>query len=538
MGEENLKKNFLLYLLIYSLIFTATSPIAEATQQTENVIIVFKDHIDKIAITNVNGEFIEQLDNFSVAAVEMPASGIPLLEKNEEILSVEPDQRIQINGQIEDWGIEAVKANLSWQSSYTGKGIKIAVLDTGISTHEDLEIAGGVSMTSYTNVYKDDNGHGTHVAGIIGAKNNGYGSVGVAPDANLYAVKVLDKSGAGYLSDILAGIDWAITNKMDIINLSLGVTGDSRALRKAIENAEKNGILVVASAGNSGREDGSGDSIEYPARYDSVIGVGAIDQEHLRASFSATGSTMDVTAPGVKILSTYLNNQYAIMSGTSMSTPYVAGILALWKQQNPTYTHHQLREKLTASSIDLGITGKDSYYGYGLVQGPFQVQESSLPIVSSPSNPAKEDILPISEEKVVNSEPVSNPDSESVIEKPQSSKAVMSPKSNTKPAAIRGLRAQISGNQSTYHTGETINILLTVVDKQTSNPVGHHPIGLRVVNPDGRVSRYTLKTNSKGEAYYQMVITNNLIKGDYVFTSSAYLTANQEETTTKVITIK
>ncbi|NOW34915.1 S8 family peptidase [Clostridium beijerinckii] len=159
-------------------------------------------------------------------------------------------------------------------------------------------------------------------------------------------IKVLGNDGAGYLSDIIAGIDWCITNKMDIINLSLGSSVPSTALQQEVDKAYNQGILVVAAAGNDGTSDGSTDTVDYPAKYSSVIAVAAIDSNNKRPSFSSTGNNVEVAAPGVSVLSTYLNNKYVSMSGTSMSAPFVTGDLALLKQANPGLSPNQLRAKL------------------------------------------------------------------------------------------------------------------------------------------------------------------------------------------------
>lgn len=368
-------KRVLSFGVLASLLFSTFVPGVHAETPKENVIVVFKDDIDQKAVTNVNGEVEETFKNIGVVAGEVPKAAIPLLENDKDVLAVEVDQRVKVNGQVKGWGVDAVNAPAAWESQYTGKGISIAVLDTGIAPHKDLLVTGGISVLPYTKSYYDDNGHGTHVAGIIGAENNDNGIIGIAPEADLYAVKVLDEEGAGYLSDILAGIDWAISNNMDIINLSLGALEDSTALQKAVNDAYQNGSLAVAAAGNEGNADGSGDTVVYPARYDSVIGVSATDIGGNRAGFSATGGDIDVAAPGVDIVSTYLGNGYAVMDGTSMAAPYVAGTLALLKQANPVDTNAELRGKLEASAIDIGAPGKDSFFGYGLVQAPVTVKQ-------------------------------------------------------------------------------------------------------------------------------------------------------------------
>jgi minor extracellular protease Epr len=271
-----------------------------------------------------------------------------------------------------DWGIDRIEAPKAWNSGFTGKGIKIAILDTGIKPHTDLQIAGGVSFKTYTTSYYDDNGHGTHMAGIIGAKNNEYGSVGIAPDASLYAVKVLNKNGEGEIDTLVKGIEWSIANKMDIINLSLSLDEqiDNAKLRAALDKAYSSGILIVGAAGNHGRSNGSGDTVEYPARYNSVIAVSAMDTANKRLSNSATGSTVEVTAPGANIYSTYIDNKYAAINGTSAASSYVSGNLALLKQRYPGLSNTGIRTKMQQLTLDLGAGGKDTFYGYGLIKAP------------------------------------------------------------------------------------------------------------------------------------------------------------------------
>src|SRR5690606_17443259 len=281
---------------IISIVITVTLlapfvPQAKAETPTEKVIIVFKDKVDEELVENVNGDVEQVSRNIPVLTGEIPAAAVDLIERDKDVVAVEIDQEITINGQIQTWGIEKVNAMKAWNENFTGAGSKIAVIDTGISPHEDLVVAGGVSFTSYTKSYEDDNGHGTHVAGIIGAKNNEVGIVGIAPDASLFAVKVLNNEGTGFLSDIISGIDWAITNKRNISNLSLGAPQDSLALKQAVERAYSKGILVVASARNSGSAEGSGDTVMFPAKYDSTIAVSALDSLNNRGQFSATGAS-------------------------------------------------------------------------------------------------------------------------------------------------------------------------------------------------------------------------------------------------------
>ncbi|NYD11757.1 minor extracellular protease Epr [Clostridium beijerinckii] len=372
-----------------------------------------------------------------------------------------------------------IQAPTAWSSSYTGKGVKIGIVDTGIANHEDLSVAGGAAFTSYTTSYLDDNGHGTHVAGIIGAKNNGYGIVGVANEASLYAIKVLGNDGAGYLSDIIAGIDWCITNKMDIINLSLGSSVPSTALQQEVDKAYNQGILVVAAAGNDGTSDGSTDTVDYPAKYSSVIAV---------------------AAPGVNVLSTYLNNKYVSMSGTSMSAPFVTGDLALLKQANPGLSPNKLRAKLNENVIDLGISGKDSWYGYGLIQAPKgQTSTVTQPISTIPTN-----TQPVTTQPVV-SQPVT-----------------------TQPSKL-GTRTVVSTNKAYYLAGDIIYIKAKVIDT-SGKAIQGAAVKFSITSPKGVVTIYKGMTDRYGEAFFGILTYRITGKGTYKVlaetTYSSYMTSS------------
>ncbi|OIJ11710.1 hypothetical protein BKP37_14795 [Anaerobacillus alkalilacustris] len=353
-------------LLLTTLLILFLVPTIEAEDLSQRVIITFKDEVDETLVTDLNGSVEKKYDHIQAVIGELPTSVIEELEKNDHVLSIEVDHVFSILGQTIDWGVERVKAPLAWENNLTGAGVKVAILDTGIANHPDLTIAGGVSIISDS--YLDDNGHGTHVAGIIGAKNNLIGTVGIAPNANLYAVKVLNQNGVGFLSDIVSGIDWSISNNMDIINLSLGNSEDSPTLNNAVDTAYENGILVVAAAGNKGTSAGSGNTVEYPARYESVIAVSATNSNNVRGNFSATGPSVEIAAPGVNIFSTHLNSGYGTNSGTSMAAAHVSGVLALMKEAHPTLSNIQLREKLRDTALDIGTAGRDQFHGYGLVQ--------------------------------------------------------------------------------------------------------------------------------------------------------------------------
>ncbi|BAU29171.1 subtilase family protein [Aneurinibacillus soli] len=228
--------------------------------------------------------------------------------------------------QVIPWGIKKIGAPKLWKETM-GKGVKVAVIDTGIvRTHPDLRgrVRGSADFVGGNIVDRRGNGgHGTHIAGTIAALDNQIGVVGVAPQVSLYDVRAFDSDGVGELAAIVKGIDWAITNKMDIINMSFGMVGDSPALHAAIKRASAAGIFLVASAGNNGGE------IEFPARYPEVIAVGASTKQGELAAFSARGHGLDVIAPGVSILSTWPRKTYKKLSGTSMAAAHISGLVAL-----------------------------------------------------------------------------------------------------------------------------------------------------------------------------------------------------------------
>lgn len=236
---------------------------------------------------------------------------------------VEENATVRVHAEQEDeipWGVKYVRANRYW-SRGKGQGIRIAVIDTGISrTHFELrdQIKGGVRL-----VKGPINGHGTHVAGIIVAEMNHRGIVGVSPGAHLYDVKAFDANGTASLVNIIKGIEWSVRNQMDIINMSFGMPGYSEALARMVNKAASQGIVMVASAGNN-----SG-AVEYPARYPGVIGVGALNQDGKLADFSSRGRGMNVVAPGVDILSTWPGNRFKTLNGTSMAAPHITGLTAL-----------------------------------------------------------------------------------------------------------------------------------------------------------------------------------------------------------------
>lgn len=277
------------------------------------------------------------------------------------------------------WNISLVQAPSAWRRKIDGRGVKVAVLDTGIANHVDLTVCGGASFVPDVSSYDDDHGHGTHCAGIIAARNNGYGVVGVAPKAMLYAVKVLPKEGSGLISYVIAGLEWCIRHKMNVASMSLGSPRKPIvAMATIIKRCQDSGITVVASAGNSyGRHfpwvGAPANSFMQGEPNASPIAVGAVDRNGVIAPFSSRGSCVNESnpvtcvAPGVSVESTCLNNSYTKMSGTSMACPHVSGLAALIIQRYPSITPAQVKRLITRTAIDLGDTSNDSTFGFGLI---------------------------------------------------------------------------------------------------------------------------------------------------------------------------
>ncbi len=374
-------------LLIICVVQLTAMPYGFSQDKTgKEVIVVYNTEEGKQFISELAHEIEHQFESIPAVAAVFQEEDLEQLKKSPHIANVEENSvytlehtvmnvvpTTQLNDDVvqsakSQWNIHAIKASLAWDEGLTGKGVRIAVVDTGIAAHPELNVIGGVSTLDYTTSWSDDNGHGTHVAGTIGAKNTNNRVIGVAPGADLFAVKALNKDGVGTLRSIMQAIDWSIANKMDMINFSLGTNQASDILENLLKQAEEKGILIVGASGNTGNSQGTDNSVSSLAKYESVIAVAAVDQELNRASFSSTGKEVEFSAPGVEILSTFLKGQYALADGTSSATPHITGILALLKQKYPEQTNKELRSKLQEFALDLGPKGRDSWFGHGFVK--------------------------------------------------------------------------------------------------------------------------------------------------------------------------
>jgi parallel beta-helix repeat protein len=377
----------------------AQDSMAEGGEGKLRYIVKFKEPASseaEIFLRSNGAGIIHRLGLIDSYAIFGSPAIIDLLGRNENVERIEPDAKIFATQsvQITPWGIERVNASTVWNYS-KGAGVNVSIIDSGIDYgHPDLweNFVGGHDFVNNDSDPYDDDGHGTHVAGIVAAVDNDFGVVGAAPEARLYVVKALDENGEGYTSDLVAGIEWSVERNVQVISMSLGSNFDSQSLHEAVDSAYNSGIVLVAAAGNDGNPGGGGDKVDYPARYDSVIAVGATDSNYLRGSFSSTGPSLELSAPGVNINSTYPNSSYSLFSGTSMATPHVTGVVALLLESEPGLTPDQVRTRLQDAALDLGAPGRDDLYGYGLVDA-----WGSLNITPDVQGPALEFVPPTPE---------------------------------------------------------------------------------------------------------------------------------------------
>lgn len=336
--------------------------------------------IDVGGVVNYYHNFINAASGF------IPINMLSVLQTDLNVEYVEIDQIAYALAQTVPWGMSKINAPAVWSAGNKGTGIKIGVIDTGIDyNHPDLaaNYKGGYNFVANTADPMDDHGHGTHVSGTIAALDNTIGVIGVAPEAWIYSLKVLNSSGSGSYSAIISAIDWCINNGMKIMNASLGGSSFSQTLKDACDKAWNAGLVFVAAAGNSGGTEcpTTGGNVGYPAKFDSVIAVGATDSNDALASFSSRGPEVEISAPGVAILSTVPSGSctmcdpsgYKQAQGTSMACPHATGVCALIWKANSSMTNVQVRECIGSTAIDLGTAGRDSCFGRGRIDANLAV---------------------------------------------------------------------------------------------------------------------------------------------------------------------
>ena len=376
------------------------------------------------ALASIGATVDRVLDRIDVTRVAIPISTDPLgddtglaalrLAQDPAVLSVEPDSTGSVQFTPNDpsyltdpsfglgqWGIRKAHVDQAWDVVRGSPSIIVAVIDTGIDAgHPDLlDVAlPGIAFltapdpTCPAGSQIDDNGHGTHVAGVIAANgNNGIGIAGVAFGVKILPIKALDCQGAGLMSDVASGVTWATDHGARIINISLGSSAAQTTLQDAIRYATGRNVLVVASAGNCGLLSSRCTTLnepQYPGAYPEVLAVGATDENDGHASFSNVGAYVGISAPGVRIYSTtptyptmlsrtFGVTGYASFSGTSQASAFVAGIAALILGREPGLSVAQLIDRLRSTADDLGSLGTDAVFGAGRVNALRAVSSST-----------------------------------------------------------------------------------------------------------------------------------------------------------------
>ncbi len=391
---------------------TVLKRIAAGSKQTLSVIVYSQGNCDHIreCIEKAGGKIKYELPAIQAIAAEIPAESVDHIAAHHMVQFINDDAKVF---KCMDFASLAANASLVNEAGYTGKGVGIAILDTGVYPHQDLVkptnriVAFKDFINNRTQPY-DDDGHGTHVSGI--AAGNGFSNErykGIAPEANIIGVKVLDEEGSGTTSDILAGIQWVIDNKnrynIKVMNMSLGSPADksyqSDPLAKAAAAAVQSGLTVVVSAGNSGPNPRT---ITTPGVTPSVITVGAVDDNRTStysddfvANFSSRGPTPsnsmkpDVVAPGVNITS--LSNTgptaYVSHSGTSMASPMVAGVAALMYEQDENLSPASVKNKIMSTSVAIGEPRAAEGSGIININKALGVQDIPVPTTPNQNNP-------------------------------------------------------------------------------------------------------------------------------------------------------
>lgn len=451
--------------LLLALPVGASTSFAAVKPQNDNltrVLIAFDKPVgasEQALVRAYGGKIKYSYSIVNAIAAQVPESALFGLSHNSHVTSVEVDDTVYavevFDTELDNaWGVKHIQSGDVHATGNKGAdvegGVKVGIIDSGVNyLHPDLNDNFDPTNLGYDFYYYDYDpmdvyGHGTHVAGTACAEDNdnGFASpklgvVGVAPECDLYSLRVLNEDGVGYWSDIIAAVEWStgvemqIENvftggtelvqgvKMDIINLSLGKDRDpGSTVKAAFDNAEAQGVVIVAAAGNSGTVNGKGNNVIYPAKYDSVIAVAATDSENNRASFSSTGDTVEIAAPGVSVYSTWNDNAgyynpqpvctgaledingdgepdgecYKYGSGTSMASPHVAGVAALIIAADVSdyngdgiVNNRDVRAILQDTASDLGATGRDPQFGYGLVNALLAVQTAGTDINIAPT---------------------------------------------------------------------------------------------------------------------------------------------------------
>ncbi|BCU81149.1 alkaline serine protease [Polycladomyces abyssicola] len=363
----------------------AASPDAKAAFAPGEVIVKFKNgtttSTKQAVLSQESGRVLFHSKEIGFDVVKIPSGksvsqAVREYRNNPNVEYAEPNYLYHADWTPNDpyfstqqWGPQKVQAPAAWDITRGSSSVRIAIVDTGVQyNHPDLsgKVVLGHDYVDGDNDPYDGNGHGTHCAGIAAAvTNNSTGIAGMAPNASILAVRVLDSNGSGTLDAVANGIIYAADNGAKVISLSLGGSVGSTTLQNAVNYAWNKGAVIVAAAGNSGISAPS-----YPAYYSNAIAVAATTSSDVKASYSNWGSWVDVAAPGSSIYSTYPTNTYTSLSGTSMATPHVAGLAGLLAAQGRSNSNIRAAIQNTADPI----SGTGTYWTYGRINAYRAVQ--------------------------------------------------------------------------------------------------------------------------------------------------------------------
>lgn len=358
------------------------------------IIVTFKKNVDQSLLKKHGIEEIKTFKNLKNISICYGNNvDIESLLDEQEVIGVEyeqddPDDSTDSDdNQKESYAIDMHEIKKFHDKGYKGEGVKVAVLDRGCQPHEDLNISGGYNAYDDNNDYmKDSNGHGTHVAGIIGMQDNDKGYLGIAPNCELYVIKRSSATSTSSSREAqIRGIDWAISKGIEILSISFSGSRDSIARRKALETAvHEHDMIVLCSAGNNQKDTSLDiDTMGYPARYPFVYTVANVREDHTRSPNSSVGKNLNFSGAGQSIMSTCYtssnsgttSDKYCSKTGTSMSTPAVAGIVALYKQMFPNLNRDELMEKVIKNCENIGNTRE---FGSGIPKYPTSNKSISM----------------------------------------------------------------------------------------------------------------------------------------------------------------
>ncbi len=379
---------------------------------TDRLIVKFEDGASADYKNKVHdscsADVVAQMDNGTY--IVKPRNGKALdqvineYKKNARIKYVEPDYIVQGFATPNDTYYKRYQQSIfapmniisGWDISQGSNSVIIAVVDSGVNfSHPDLTgklLSNGYDFVNKDNDPTDDCGHGTLTAGVIGATMNNSLGIAGASASSILPVKVLNRTGGGYESDVALGIIYAANQGADVISLSLGTSSPCQAMQDAVNYANSLGVIVIAAAGNSNS------SVMYPAACDNVVSVGAITSSSVRASYSCYGASLDLVAVGTGVYSTNMNNAYSMASGTSLACPFVSALAGIIKSMSPNSSPAEITLIMEKSATDLGTTGFDNYYGYGCINyaAALSLVSPGLPVSNpTPTTPVNANTKPV-----------------------------------------------------------------------------------------------------------------------------------------------